>query len=280
MPQVGLQTIATFRGNILSLAQRSSSAFSSYCTEEFTRESISFSELAGFDGAASILDSKRIRGICHRLELTKGLTRKAKVLLCKQVRTLERIMHDHNIWLADGVKASHDLFTNSGRLRWKDSQWRSKAKVDKNAFGAGYLDCEKYVTKTFTPAKKKTTMLRLAVPIRLLETSDFASKFLSLREKSGLPDIGVLDAQEIFVPALPTVNRRGKFTDKPLSTSYAGKWTRELLAQDILHFYSRDVLAQTCDPASSVVQQEEDWEDLISFGVSSRMKIGLGFGNS
>ena len=102
-----------------------------------SRESISFSELVGIDGAASTLDSERIRGICHRLELTKGITRKAKALLIKQVRTLERIMHDPNLWLADRVKAAHDLFATFGRLHWRDSQWLSKAKVDKNAYGVG-----------------------------------------------------------------------------------------------------------------------------------------------
>lgn len=130
-----------------------------------SRESISFAELVGFDGAASILDGKRIRGVCRRLELTEGLTREAK--------------------------EPHDLFAVSGRLSWKGSQWLSRTMVEKNAFGTGYLNCDRYVTKTSTTAKKKTTMLLVAVPIRLLETSDSASKFLPLREKLGLPDIGV-----------------------------------------------------------------------------------------
>ena len=195
-----------------------------------SRESIAFSELVGFDGAKSILDSARVMGICHRMELTKRVTKKSRLLTRKQLVSLERNMHDPSMWLADRVKSGHDLFCTYGRLRWRDSQWLSKALVDKNQFGEGYLECETKVTKTSTTARKKTTMLPVAVPLKLLETMDFATTFLELRRRAGLPEFGEMDDNGCLFPALPSVDRHGNFTSKPLSTSDAGKWTRELLS--------------------------------------------------
>ena len=204
-------------------------AFKAPTAPKTSRESIAFSEIVGFDGADSILQSERIRGLCHRLELTKRVTKKAKALTRKQVIALERIMMDPSMWLADRVKAAHDLFATFGRLRWRDSQWLSAVMVDRNEYGSGYLECETTVTKTSTTAKKKTTMLPVAVPLQLLETQDFAKEFLSLREKAGLPAFGELDDDGRPLPALPSVDRHGEFTTRPLTTAEAGKWTRELL---------------------------------------------------
>jgi hypothetical protein len=143
---------------------------------------------------------------------------------------LERIMHDPTYWIADRVKASHDLYLNYSRLRWNDGMWLSSMKLDKNEVGEGYLEAETLVTKTSNTVRKRTTFLPIVTPIQLLETADFGTLYLELRAKAGLPEIGTRDSEGNLLPTLPTVDRHGNFTQTPLSSSDAGKWMRELLS--------------------------------------------------
>ena len=194
-----------------------------------SKESVAFSELYGFDGADQILESERIVGLCHRLEITKRPTKRARVLSRKQVVALERTLMNPLAWLPDRVKAGQDLLCIFGRLRWRDSQWLSSAKIDGGSDGSGYLECETLITKTSTTALKKTSFLPVVVPLQLLETSNWASKWLELRSRASLPDIGSRNDDGSAIPALPSVDKSGRFTDRPLSATAAGKWTREII---------------------------------------------------
>ena len=207
-------------------------------------EAIAFSEIFGFDGAGDVLDSARIKGLCHRLQLTKRPTKQSKLLLRIMLVALERIMHDPSYWIADRVKAAHDLFTIYSRLRWNDSMWLSSTRLDKDQYGNGFLESETLVTKTSNTARKKTTFLPVVTPIQLLETADFGTVFLELRRKANLPDIGTKDDNGNLLPSMPTVDRHGKFTTVPLSSSDAGKWLRELLTTG-KHAVSADVTGIT-----------------------------------
>ena len=189
-----------------------------------SKESVSFSEILGFDGADSILESERISGLCHRLEITKRPTKRAVVLKRTQVVALERTLLNPGSWLPDRIMAGHCLFCVFGRLRWRDSQWVANATID-----GGFLECQTLVTKTSTTALKKTTFLPIVVPLKLLETENWADKWLELRERAGLPNIGEKREDGSPYPALPTVDRSGHFTDQPLSATGAGKWLREII---------------------------------------------------
>jgi len=196
-----------------------------------SKESIAFSEIVGLDGAKEIISSERILGLCHKLELTKRPTVQSDTLSRAEVVCLERTLGDPQAWLPDRVKAGHDLFCTFGRLRWKDSQWIESAEIDVDENGNGFLECRTLYTKTSNTAKKRTTFLPVVVPLNLLETSNWAEKWLQVRERSGLPEIGSRDSEGFMLPAMPNIDHNGNWSNTPLSASDASKWLRELVSK-------------------------------------------------
>ena len=193
-------------------------------------ESVNFSEIIGLDGVSEISESERILGVCHRLQLTKRVTKRSEVLSRQDVVCLERTLMDPECWLPDRVMAGHCLFCLFGRLRWRDSIWIVSAVIDRGLEGGGYLECGTQTSKTSNTAQKKSSILPIVVPLCLLETTDWAGKWIQLREKSGLPDIGSRDDEGYLLPAMPTVLKSGSFTSQPLDSTSAGVWLREIIS--------------------------------------------------
>jgi hypothetical protein len=198
------------------------------------KESIAFGwGTLGLDGAESIINSERICGLCHRMQLHKRPTKRATVLTRKQVICLERTLMNPDCDGPDRVMAGHSLWATFGRLRWRDSLYPSSIQVDINEYGEGYCEAQTLISKTSTTAQKKTTYLPQVAPANGLETANWPAKWLKLRQQYGLPEPGTVNAEGEVMALITKVNSSGNFSSEPLSASEATRWLQEILVHSL-----------------------------------------------
>ena len=208
---------------------RSSHMRASSSAQSF-REALNFCHgLIGLDDAAIVAADPIISGSAFKALCEKPLTKQAVPLTVAQIDKLIGICCDGEDDL-DRIFAGHCILAISLRARWNDLQNVNYIKEDfvcdfaPEAGMVGYIEVGTVRHKTAVTAAKRTTILPMTGPLKILGNSTWFDSWQCSRKANGLKEFGF--------PLMPSVDINGKFTSMPLTTSAASLWIKDLLSDD------------------------------------------------
>ena len=231
------------------------------------KESLAFAgSVVGIDGALQSSQSQRVSGFCKRKYLDKKPLKQSRVLTVRQVQFLESLVvgADSGFDVLDRIMAGHCLFNLYARSRWSDSMKPKLIELDSSEEQSGYFQADVLASKTSTTVQKKTRFLPLTGPLQGLTCKDWLQEWLHLRSTMKMPEPNGKS------PLIFSVSSAGKFTNRPLTSSQASKWLRDLLT---LGGSSREEVAQVS--SHSLKATTLSW--LAKYGVPLHSRQILGY---
>ena len=173
-----------------------------------------------FDDTTS---SRRCQGVAA-LDLNYR-ARQADPLTVKQLETLHQVLsNDEQIW--NLVFAGMLLFCTYARSRWSDAQHGEMLIEDTDSSGTcAYLEIATGVHKTAKALQLKHQYLPLVAPCVGVVSGNWGEEWCRCRKELGLHDLTVF-------PLMPAPDSNHEPTVRPLSSSEAGSWMRDLLKVD------------------------------------------------
>ena len=212
--------------------------------------------------------SRRCQGVAA-LDLNYK-ARQADPLTVKQLETLHQVLfHDEQIW--NRVFAGMLLFCTYARSRWSDAQHGEMLIEDTDSSGAcAYLEIATGVHKTAKALQLRHQYLPLVAPCIGVVAGNWGEEWCKCRKELGLHDLTMF-------PLMPAPDSNQEPTVRPLSSSEAGSWMRDLLKVDSSN---KDVkvtshsLKATC--LSYAAKRGCSFEDRLSLGYRTHnLKMAL-----
>ena len=214
----------------------------------------------GFDGALSVLESKRSQGIAHVMKSRKAPLKQKRPFTVAEIIALERFVSSSDSQIVDAIFVGHILFCIFSRSRWGDHQSIERLQWDLDDQGGGFVQGDTRRAKTSVTAEQKTRFLPLTAPLVKLGKVDWWVAWKLKREEAGL----VVSAAKPFLPA-PASD--GTWCLRAVSAGEASAWIREILKS--LGFNPEEVGSHSCKAT------------LLSFcakaGVSQPNRLLLGY---
>ena len=218
-----------------------------------------------FDSATT---SRRCQGVAsldvhHKLKQSEPLSVKQLVMLHGV------LFEDDEIW--NRVFAGMLLFCVYARSRWSDAQHGEKLLEDLDSSGAcAYIEVSTGVHKTAKALQLRHMYLPLVAPCEGVTSGNWGTEWCRVRKELGIHDLSVY-------PLMPAPNSQREATVRPLSTSEAGSWMRDLLKidnADKSQRFSSHSLKATC--LSYAAKRGLPFEDRLSLGYHTHsLKMAL-----
>ena len=167
--------------------------------------------------------SRRCQGVAA-LDLNHSV-RQADPLTVKQLEALHHILfNDDELW--NRVFCGMLLFCAYARSRWSDAQHGEMLIEDVDSSGAcAYLEVATGVHKTAKALQLKHQYLPLVAPCVGVVEGNWGEEWCNCRKKLGMHDLTVY-------PLMPAPDASQIPTVRPLSSTEAGSWMRDLLKID------------------------------------------------
>jgi hypothetical protein len=168
-------------------------------------------------------NSRRCQGVAA-LDLNHK-ARQADPLTVKQLETLHHVLFtDEQMW--NRVFAGMLLFCTYARSRWSHAQHAEMLIEDTDSSGAcAYLEIATGIHKTAKALQLKHQYLPLVAPCIGVVAGNWGEEWCRCRKELGLHDLTVF-------PLMPAPDSNHEPTVRPLSSSEAGSWMRDLLKVD------------------------------------------------
>ena len=119
----------------------------------------------GLHGAQSVRASCRIKGLVEILYAQRKKLVQRPPLTVKQIKHLERVLHDEGRAIFDRLASGYFLFLVYGRLRYSDGLQVTTMALDQQEDGSGFLECLAEKAKTSVTLEKKSRRIPIAVPL-------------------------------------------------------------------------------------------------------------------
>ena len=167
--------------------------------------------------------SRRCQGVAA-LDLNQSV-RQADPLNVKQLEVLHHILfNDDQLW--NRVFCGMLLFCAYARSRWSDAQHGEMLLEDVDSSGAcAYLEVATGVHKTAKALQLKHQYLPLVAPCVGVVAGNWGEEWCKCRKQLGMHDLTVY-------PVMPAPDSSHMPTVRPLSSTEAGSWMRDLLKVD------------------------------------------------
>jgi hypothetical protein len=216
----------------------------------------------------SVTVSRRCQGVAaldvhHKMKQSEPLT-------VKQLTLLHRVLfEDDEIW--NRVFAGMLLFCVYARSRWSDAQHGEKLLEDVDSSGVcAYIEVSTGVYKTAKALQLRHMYLPLVAPCEGVTTGNWGAEWCRVRKELGIHNLSEF-------PLMPAPNAQKEATVRPLSTSEAGSWMRDLLQidnADKSQRFSSHSLKATC--LSYAAKRGLPFEDRLSLGYHTHsLKMAL-----
>ena len=176
----------------------------------------------GFDGALTVLESKRSQGIAHSMKSRKAPLKQKRTFKVAEIVALEKFAFDPESPLSDAIFVGHVLFCIYSRSRWGDHQSIERLHWDLDETGGGFVQGDTRNAKTSVTAEQKTRFLPLTAPLIRLSKYEWWEAWRCNREKSNL----CVSAKTPFLPAPASDST---WCLRPVTAGEAGAWIREIL---------------------------------------------------
>ena len=170
------------------------------------------------EGAQSIFESARIKGVAHLMYQKKRPLKQRRPLKVSEVRSLENLARfaDH-AW--DRYFACFLLLLIFLRARFNDVARQKQVVTDFHKSNGGYFEVQVLDSKTQRSAESKTTFLPLVGPALGIAGCHWGVRLMQERKEQGLEDYCLM----------PTPSLSGGWIDAPLELASANRWIRDLL---------------------------------------------------
>jgi hypothetical protein len=216
----------------------------------------------------SVTVSRRCQGVAaldvhHKIKQSEPLT-------VKQLTMLHRVLfEDGEIW--NRVFAGMLLFCVYARSRWSDAQHGEKLLEDVGSNGeCAYIEVSTGVHKTAKALQLRHMYLPLVAPCEGVTEGNWGAELCRVRRELGIHELSEF-------PLMPSPNAQREATVRPLSTSEAGSWMRDLLQVDNAdksQRFSSHSLKATC--LSFAAKRGCSFEDRLSLGYHTHsLKMAL-----
>jgi len=174
-----------------------------------------------FEGITS---SRRCQGVAA-LDVSHKI-HQAEPLSVKQLEILHNVLfNSEELW--NRVFAGMLLFCVYARSRWSDAQHGEEFLEDYDETGnCAYIEIATGVHKTAKALQLRHLFLPLVAPCLGVVAGNWGSEWCDCRKKLGIHDLK-------HFPLMPAPNAAQEPTERPLSTTEAGSWMRDLLSVDV-----------------------------------------------
>ena len=218
-----------------------------------------------FEGITS---SRRCQGVAA-LDVNHKI-HQAEPLSVKQLEILHNVLFNSDeLW--NRVFAGMLLFCVYARSRWSDAQHGEQFLEDYDETGnCAYIEIATGVHKTAKALQLRHLFLPLVAPCLGVVEGNWGSEWCECRKKLGIHDLKQY-------PLMPAPNAAQEPTERPLTTTEAGSWMRDLLSVDVANKqirFSSHSLKATC--LSYAAKRGCSFEDRLSLGYHSHnLKMAL-----
>ena len=149
------------------------------------------------DGALSVLESLRIKGLAAQLYANKRPWRPSDVLTVNEVEFLHHCFKDQNVCEVDRIFIGHLLHMLYARARFSDLLAVTELFID--AEGA-YIEVSATLHKGARSMDAKSKLLPIVAPAVGINGDSWAKEYLELRHKLGLKDPGSTATPMLLAP--------------------------------------------------------------------------------